>query len=422
MPRISIVSFGGDPESLKVTATSLGQLTSTDWQWIVVSSQARDFQFAGELVDRIKMFYAPEVLYGSRNVLTQLFDGTDVESILIVEPGDVLRVDAIERYDFVSESTAADLVYGDVAFIDTIDVSRFNAGNGWVVRSEKISGYSVNVCEMFDPTPGVLLNSTYVPRSGLLLKRAWFDEVVGTLQNLDRFSPFYLVARTLASGRRIAHNHETLVISTVAPKPPVDFLDDLRITNSHLIQSIENWADFFGYAKLDLGAAHNPQPGYLSVDLVNADITCDVRDGLPFEDSTVGVIRASDFLEHINHCPDSSCVHDGSDGRKRCVVGVMNEFYRVLAPGGWLLARTPSSDGRGAFQDPTHVSFWNPNSFWYYTRRDQQRFVPGITCRFQAARLWQDFPSAWHRQNNIPYVNADLVALKGQRQPGPCEI
>ncbi len=27
----------------------------------------------------------------------------------------------------------------------------------------------------------------------------------------------------------------------------------------------------------------------------------------------------------------------------------------------------PSTDGRGAFQDPTHVSFWNINSFMYYS-------------------------------------------------------
>jgi SAM-dependent methyltransferase len=121
-------------------------------------------------------------------------------------------------------------------------------------------------------------------------------------------------------------------------------------------------------------------------------------------------------------CRDSACDH-GADGvAAKCVVGLMNELYRVLAPGGWIISRTPSTDGRGAFQDPTHVSFWNPNSFWYYTRREQARYVPGVRCRFQGPRVWQTFPTEWHRTNNIPYVYADLVALKGQRQPGICEI
>jgi O-antigen biosynthesis protein len=173
---------------------------------------------------------------------------------------------------------------------------------------------------------------------------------------------------------------------------------------------------------LDLGGGHNSPAGYQSVDLVGGDINCDIRHGLPFADNSVACVRAYDFLEHIPHCHDSSCNH-GEDGvTARCVVGVMNEIYRVLAPGGWLISRTPSTDGRGAFQDPTHVSFWNPNSFWYYTRAEQARYVPGIRCRFQATRIWQSFPSDWHKTHNILYVHADLVALKGQQQPGISEI
>jgi hypothetical protein len=48
--------------------------------------------------------------------------------------------------------------------------------------------------------------------------------------------------------------------------------------------------------------------------------------------------------------------------------------------------------------------------------------VPGVRCRFQGTRIWQTFPTDWHKTHNILYVYADLVALKGQRQPGVCEI
>jgi hypothetical protein len=101
---------------------------------------------------------------------------------------------------------------------------------------------------------------------------------------------------------------------------------------------------------------------------------------------------------------------------------MMNEIYRVLVPGGWLISMTPSTDGRGAFQDPTHCSYWNSNSFWYYTRREQRDFVPGIMARFQRTRCWNDHPSEWHKTHSIPYVYADLVALKGQRQAGTVEV
>ena len=59
--------------------------------------------------------------------------------------------------------------------------------------------------------------------------------------------------------------------------------------------------------------------------------------------------------------------------------------------------------------------------FWYYTRAEQGALVPGIRCRFQGAD-GRAFPTEWHKTHDIPYVYADLVALKGQRQPGICEI
>lgn len=91
---------------------------------------------------------------------------------------------------------------------------------------------------------------------------------------------------------------------------------------------------------------------------------------LDLPDGSVGVIRAHDFLEHVVD-----------------KVALINELYRVLAPGGMLLTLTPSTDGRGAFQDPTHVAYYNENSFWYYTEQQHRAFVPTITARFQSSRL-----------------------------------
>jgi len=123
---------------------------------------------------------------------------------------------------------------------------------------------------------------------------------------------------------------------------------------------------------------------------------CDLRERWPFEDSTVGVINATDIIEHL---PDP--------------IHTMNELYRVLAPGGWAFINVPSSDGRGAWQDPTHVSFWNENSFAYYTDARMARFIqPWYTGRFQNSRVITWFPSEEHRKSNVPYVQADLIALK----------
>jgi len=75
---------------------------------------------------------------------------------------------------------------------------------------------------------------------------------------------------------------------------------------------------------------------------------------------------------------------------------------------------------RSEFQAPTHVSFWNSNSFWYYTRADQNRFI-GFPVQFQANRLKNLFPSDWCREHQIVYVKSDLLKVAG-RVPGGAAI
>lgn len=103
-------------------------------------------------------------------------------------------------------------------------------------------------------------------------------------------------------------------------------------------------------------------------------------------------------------------------------VKAMMNVWRVMAHGGMLFITVPSTEGRGAFQDPTHKSFWNENSFWYYTKRHYMESV-GMKVGFQTSYIRTYFPTDWHRENNISYVEAHLVAVKnGERLPGQVEV
>jgi GT2 family glycosyltransferase/predicted SAM-dependent methyltransferase len=107
---------------------------------------------------------------------------------------------------------------------------------------------------------------------------------------------------------------------------------------------------------LNLGSGLRPQKGFVNIDNrkeVNPDLVCDVIEGLPYDDNSVDSIRAHDFLEHI---PIGKTVQ------------VVTEIWRVLKPGGLFVSLTPDAEfGQGAFQDPTHVSFWVENSWMYYS-------------------------------------------------------
>ena len=122
--------------------------------------------------------------------------------------------------------------------------------------------------------------------------------------------------------------------------------------------------------KLNLGSGFRNIPGYINIDnreSTPADLVYDITTGLPYDDNSVDEVRAYDILEHI---PIGQ------------TVPLVEEIYRVLKPGGKFEHFTPSTDGRGAFQDPDHKSFWNINS-WLYFMDDAHRALYGTKAKFQ---------------------------------------
>lgn len=124
--------------------------------------------------------------------------------------------------------------------------------------------------------------------------------------------------------------------------------------------------------KLNLGCSDDLLDGYINVDKfpVNDKVyVWDLSEPWPWPDSSVEQIRAYDIIEHL---PDK--------------IHTMNEMWRVLEPGGEAYIIVPTTEGHGAWQDPTHVSYWNQNSFLYFCPdfAEWQRFneAYGITARF----------------------------------------
>lgn len=127
--------------------------------------------------------------------------------------------------------------------------------------------------------------------------------------------------------------------------------------------------------RLNLGCCDRRIDGYLGIDRVAGpavDRVVDLSQPWPFENDSVSEILAHDVIEHL---PDK--------------ILSMNEIHRVLVMGGRVDIVVPTTDGRGAWQDPTHVSFWNRNSFWYFERGNpyRERFAAsyGIRAAFRVA-------------------------------------
>ena len=123
--------------------------------------------------------------------------------------------------------------------------------------------------------------------------------------------------------------------------------------------------------RLNLGCADNIMAGWQNVDITPGlgVQVADLRAPWPWATGSVHEVLAADVIEHL---PDK--------------IHTMNELYRVLADGCYVEVVVPTTDGPGAFQDPTHVSFWHRNSFRYFTAGDpyRERFAAsyGITAAF----------------------------------------
>lgn len=148
--------------------------------------------------------------------------------------------------------------------------------------------------------------------------------------------------------------------------------------------------------KINLGCGHDIMPGYFNVDcqtLPGVDLVCDCNLPIPLDDNIADEIVADDFLEHINN-----------DKR----IHIISEIWRILKHGGVLRSYTPSTDGRGVFQDPTHFSFWNENSFMYYIN-DQCRQLYSIVPKFEVIEL---NTKVTDESLKISHVTAVLKAVK----------
>lgn len=96
--------------------------------------------------------------------------------------------------------------------------------------------------------------------------------------------------------------------------------------------------------QINLGYGSKKMPeGVMSIGLPEWDAE---KDPLPYKDESVVVIYALHFLEHIDN-----------------LFPLMHECQRVLKPEGWMNIVVPYGACHMALQDPTHVRFFNEDTW-----------------------------------------------------------
>lgn len=146
---------------------------------------------------------------------------------------------------------------------------------------------------------------------------------------------------------------------------------------------------------LDLGCGVSPRNPYRRGQLCGVDIrplesTAEaefrcanvVLDPIPYPDDHFGSVSAYDFIEHV---PRLLTTPDGR-GTWFPFIHLMNEIWRVLAPGGKLYALTPAFPSEAAFVDPTHVNIITAHTHEYFCGHQPLGQIYGFNGAFRALR------------------------------------
>ncbi|MER6981432.1 glycosyltransferase [Streptomyces carpinensis] len=406
-PRFSVFTPSHQPRFLDECLQSLQAQTCPDWEWIVLLNNGARWR-PQRPDERVRVEIADDVngVGAAKRRACELARG---EILVELDHDDLLAKACLAELGKAFDTNPEVVfVYSNTAQITEDgkrDDSRFNAAHGWQYSEVRVDGRKLLQTQSMAPTPHNVAYIWYAPNHVRAFRRKSYEKIGGydaartvlddqdLMCRLFHIGDFHHLNRCLYLQR--VHNENTQRDPEINAKIQ---RETVALYDKYIEANALAWTARRGLLAVDLGAAHRKPPGYLGVDQrpgEGVDIVATLPGKLDLPDDSVGLMRAVHFLEHVP-----------------AKVPLINELYRLLAPGGMLLTMTPSSDGRGAYQDPSHAAYYNENSFWYYTDDKYRTLVPNLEARFQSSRLVTYFPSEWHAKNKISYVVANLIAMK----------
>ena len=406
--KFSIITPEHDPANipylLELYESILTQ-THEDWEWVLYLNNKCTIDHIPDCIKvhpKVKIFRQESDNKNIGFIKNAAFNLGIGDVLVEVDHDDQITPDCLEELAKAYEDDTVGFVFTDAAVLHMTDeFVPFNPAYGWTYRTFEWKGKELISMNSFPPSSHSVGYIWYAPDHVRSWRASHYKEIGGHNPELSICDDHELMIRTYLTTRmchipKVCYIYRITGDNTWLERNEAIQLKTVELFNQYAQKLAERDADIRGLLKVDIGGGLNPYPGYITVDTrETADHVWDLNDGIPLPDNSVGVLNASHILEHL---------HDKTK--------IMGEIHRVLAHGGWAFIEIPSTDGRGAFQDPTHVSYWNQNSFLYYTDKYLADFIDNDTIRFQEFRRETYFPNEWMQNMGVLVTTAWLVAVK----------
>ena len=385
--KFSVITPSHDPKYLKELEISLINQTYTNWEWVLVLNNGAEYE---PMNMRTKVIRCPFESKSVGKLKKFACEQATGDVIVEVDHDDMLTPNCLAELSEAYKDPEIGFVYSRDAVLG--DFVPYNPEYGWtydMFEWGKKSLYAMNAMPLY---PGRLGEIYFAPDHVRSWRKDVYDSIGGhneeleICDDLDLIHRLYMVTKfhyvpkvlyiyRIDGGNTWLKNQESIANTSN------------ELYHKNIFDLCKRFCELNDVLAIDLCGGIGKPEGFLSIDKENGDIIADLDEGIPLPDNSVGLIRAFDALEHIR------------DKQK-----IMAEIHRVLIPGGMLISQTPSTDGRGAWQDPTHVSFWNENAFWYWTRPGAMSYIRNTSVKFREVRLYSSFLNDWNRQYNISYA------------------
>ena len=418
--KFSLVTPEHNPNNVKFLLElydSIKNQTYTNWEWVLFLNNNCVIENIPDIIKtdwQVKIFRTEDKNNNVGAVKKVAFGLATGDVLVEMDHDDMITPDCLEELNKAYQDESVGFVYSDSAVLHMKnEFVPYDAGNGWTYDMFNWKGQQLYAMHSFEPTSQALQYIWFAPDHVRSWRKTVYDEVGGHNPELSICDDHELCIRTYLKTKMVRVPKVLYIYRITGDNTWLERVDTIQVKTVELQRQYaralaEKDAKDKGLLCVDIGGGLNPYPGYTTVDLRDtADYVCDLNNGIPLPDNSVGVLNASHILEHLQ------------DKTK-----IMGEIHRVLSHGGWAFIEVPSTDGRGAFQDPTHVSYWNENSFLYYTDAYLANFIDNKSIRFQEYRRETYFPNDWMKNLNVCVTSAWLIAVKdgGERFPGPLKI